>query len=487
MRGRRASVAAVALCLLSACTSSEQPASTQPSPTQVTNLPTSRTVATPTSEQPQPSETPTGTPSSPTTSPDAPTQPLALAVSVHRPPVRLTLMQARSVLAGDVARWSELGQPGGRLVVHRGRTALAVVARREDALAVVPASELTPIVQTATVAGIDPLREPDSYPITTSSTGRPPVVTTVTVVGDIMLGRRVAAASPDNPGAALEPMRRYLARADLTIGNLESTLSTDGAPRQGDDSFAADPAVLSSLGRAGFDLLTLANNHTGDYGETALRQTLRSIDRSPLRRVGAGRNAREAWRPAVLRHQGVSFGFLAFNAIGETPRATAHSPGSAEIRMQPRTGPLNSRDLSRMTRGITRLAERVDVVVVMPHWGDQYTNQPVPAQRRVGAALIDAGADLVVGGHPHVVQGVQPRDDRLIVHSLGNFIFDMDFSVPTQEGVVLELVFWDARLRGVRLTPYVIGADFAPRLVDGPRAAAILARIWATSDGPFRR
>jgi len=392
------------------------------------------------------------------------------------------------VLAGDVAKWSELGQPGGRLVVHRGRTALAAVARRENALAVVPASELTPRAQTATVAGIDPLREPDSYPITTSSTGRPPVVTTVTVVGDIMLGRGVAAVSPDDPAAALEPMQRRLARADLTIGNLESTLSMAGVPRQpDDDSFAADPAVLTGLEAAGFDLLTLANNHTGDYGETALLQTLHRIDDSAIERVGAGRNAREAWRPTVLRHQGVSFGFLAFNAIGETPRATADSPGAAAIRMQPRTGPLNSGDLSRMTRSIGRLAQRVDVVVVLPHWGAQYIHQPVPAQRTVGAALVDAGADIVVGGHPHVVQGVQLHDRRLVVHSLGNFIFDMDFLVSTQEGVVLELVFWDGVLRGARFTPHVIGADFTPRLVDGPRAKSILADIWATSDAPFRR
>ncbi len=392
------------------------------------------------------------------------------------------------MIAGEVTRWPQLGQPGRHIAVLRGRSGLAALRTQEDALAVVPASKLTPLVQVATVAGADPLRNPRRYPLTAPARTAQPVVTTLTVVGDIMLDRGVAAVSPDDPAAALEPMQRRLARADLTVGNLESTLSMAGEPQQpGDDSFAADPDVLPGLEAAGFDLLSLGNNHTGDYGETALLQTLRRIDDSPIARVGAGRDAREAWRPVLLRHNGVSFGFLAFNAIGETPRATAGSPGAAAIRMQPRTGPLNTGDLSRMTRNIGQLAGRADVVVVLPHWGDQYEHQPVPAQRTVGAALVDAGADIVVGGHPHVVQGVQLHDRRLIVHSLGNFIFDMDFYVRTQEGVMLELVYWDDALRGARFTPYVIGADFAPRLVDGPRAQSILADIWATSDGPFRR
>lgn len=477
-------VAAAVGCLACACTSSEQPALTQPTLTEATSPPSSKQQP---SESPPRTTPPSASTSSTASSPADHTQPLALAVSVHRPPLRLTVAEARGVVAGELTQWSGLGQPGGRIAVRRGVPGLAAVRTQPDALAVVPAARLTPLVQVATVAGADPLREPGRYPLTVPARTAQPVVTTVTVVGDIMLDRGVAAASPDDPAAALEPMRRRLARADLTIGNLESTLSTAGAPRQGDDSFAADPAVLTGLEAAGFDLLALANNHTGDYGDTALLQTLRAIDGSPIARAGAGRNLREAWRPVVLRRQGVSFGFLAFNAIGETPRATADSPGAAAIRMQPRTGPLNTADLSRMTRAIGRLTQRVDVVVVLPHWGAQYTHQPVPAQRRVGAALVDAGADIVIGGHPHVVQGVQLHDRRLVVHSLGNFIFDMDFSVPTQEGAVLKLVFWDGVLRGARFTPYVIGADFAPRVVHGPRAQSILADIWQASDAPFRR
>jgi Bacterial capsule synthesis protein PGA_cap len=122
----------------------------------------------------------------------------------------------------------------------------------------------------------------------------------------------------------------------------------------------------------------------------------------------------------------------------------------------------------------------------MPHWGHNYTNVPVPQQRRVGAAMIDAGADLVLGGHPHWVQGIQTHQGRLVLHSLGNFVFDMDSSAETEEGLLLELVWWGPELMGARFVPHVIGDDFTPRLASGPRADATLERMWATSDPPFR-
>lgn len=305
--------------------------------------------------------------------------------------------------------------------------------------------------------------------------------TRITLVGDIMLGRRVAesAVAGGDPAAPLRPLQRRLARADITVGNLESTLSRAGAPRQGDDSFAAPPAVLSGLADSGFDVLSLANNHTGDFGNAALLQTLRRVRRSPIEQVGGGRDASRAWRPVVVRRHGVRFGFVAFNAIGETPRATASASGVASVRMQPRTGPLDATDLRRATRTVRVLRDRADVVVVLPHWGAQYTHVPVPAQRRVGRALVAAGADVVVGGHPHWVQRVErvrggPGGVGLVVYSLGNYVFDMDFMRQTQEGVVCDLVFAGDRLRSARFTPYVIGADFAPRVVHGPRARTIL-------------
>ncbi len=145
--------------------------------------------------------------------------------------------------------------------------------------------------------------------------------------------------------------------------------------------------------------------------------------------------------------------------------------------MPPRTGPLNRADLAHVVDAIRRLAKRVDVVVVIPHWGTQYTHVAEPVQSRVGRRLVDAGADLVVGGHPHWVQGLERYDGAVIAHSLGNFVFDMDFMEKTMEGVTLTARFRGDRLRGVELTPYRLDRTFTPRRVTGPTAAAILRDV----------
>lgn len=295
----------------------------------------------------------------------------------------------------------------------------------------------------------------------------------LTVVGDLMLVRGV----PD-PAAALAPLAPRLRRADITVGNLESTLSTDGAPTQGGDSFGGSPGLLGPLRSAGLDALDLANNHTGDYGNRALLETVGTLRRSPIEPFGAGADLAAAAAPAYVTRKGVTFAFLGFNAIGETPRATPTSPGALSVRMPPRTGPLVPADLRVVTRAIREAHRRADVVVVLPHWGTQYTHTPDPVQHTVARRLVAAGADLVVGGHPHWTQPLERIDGVPVVHSLGNFVFDMDFMPQTMEGVFLEATFRGDRLRRVRLVPYRMDpGSFAPRVVRGPAAARILAAL----------
>jgi poly-gamma-glutamate synthesis protein (capsule biosynthesis protein) len=287
-------------------------------------------------------------------------------------------------------------------------------------------------------------------------------------------------------------MRHLLRGADLTVGNLESTLSTDGEAQQpGNDSFGGSPALVPVLEAAGYDALSLANNHTGDFGVRALRQTVATLQQSRIRPFGAGDDVTGAAQPAVLEADGTTYAFLGFNAIGETPAATESSPGVLSVRMPPRTGPLVEADLVRVDDAIRQAAREAEVVVVLPHWGTQYTHVPEPVQRTVGRRLVAAGADLVVGGHPHWVQGVDAVEGVPVLHSLGNFVFDMDdipdpeggFMTETMEGVVLEATFWGAELKGIRLLPYRMDADtFAPRRIAG---ADVLADVWAAGSGPF--
>jgi len=303
-----------------------------------------------------------------------------------------------------------------------------------------------------------------------------------------MLGRRVGdrLRAVGDPAAALRPMARRLSRADLAIGNLESTLSRAGAPRQGGDSFAAAPSVRQGLRLAGFDVLTLANNHTGDFGPRALVQTVRRVRGAGITPVGAGADLDGAAQPVVVERNGVRFGIVAFDAIGETPAATPSRPGALRLRMQPRTGPLNDTDLRRVLDLVRDVRERADVVLVLPHWGTQYTTETVADQRKVARELVRAGADVVVGGHPHWVQGVERVRGALVVYSLGNFVFDMDFMRETQEGGMLELRFRGSSLARARLVPVVIGRDFAPRVARGARAEEILERVRRASRPPLR-
>lgn len=382
-----------------------------------------------------------------------------------RPQLHLDRGTARRLGSGEVDRWRGL-----RVVADLPpNRAIAAVERDPATIAVVPLRAVGPTVLAATVAGRDPVRDH-------------PGAVDVTVAGDLMLVRGV----PD-PAAALAPTRWLLRGADLTVGNLESTLSTAGPPTQGDDSFGGGPGLVEVLADAGFDAVSLANNHTGDHGPAALVQTVARLRDGPVTGFGAGRDLREALRPAVLEAGGLRLAFLGFNAIGETPAATADTPGALSVRMPPRTGPLVAADLARVTAAVRRADRRADAVVVLPHWGTQYTHAPEPVQRLVARRLVAAGADLVVGGHPHWVQGVDAVAGVPVLHSLGNFVFDMDFMTETLEGVLLETTWWSGRLRALRLVPYVMDpVSFAPRVVTGERAEAVLADVRSTSTGPFR-
>jgi poly-gamma-glutamate capsule biosynthesis protein CapA/YwtB (metallophosphatase superfamily) len=404
--------------------------------------------------------------------PEPTTRPLVLAVNARRPPMRLPLAVAQWVRDGVVDDWAELGQPPGPLRTTERSDRLRHLPM--DTIALVVADAVGPGVRVVEVDGVDPLRDPDDYPIQVIGPPHAPV-TTVTVVGDVMLGRRVTGH------AALRPMAGRLAAADITVGNLESTLSDAGAPTQGGDSFHADPGVRADLRLAGFDVLGLANNHLGDYGDRALVETVDRLRSAGFATYGAGRDLRQASEPAVLTRHGVRFGFLGFNAIGETPAAGPGAPGALSVSMPPRTGPLDRVELGRVLSEVRRLARRVDVVTVLPHWGTQYTNRPEPVQGRVARALVRAGADLVVGGHPHWVQGAAQVGDALVVDSLGNFVFDMDFMPQTREGLVLEATFWGDRLMAADFVPYRIGPDFAPRVLPPGRAGDVLDLFWEFS------
>jgi poly-gamma-glutamate capsule biosynthesis protein CapA/YwtB (metallophosphatase superfamily) len=469
------SVAAVVLLLAGCHTTGEDPASP---PAGASSAPATSTSPSVTS----PSATRAPSP--------AYSVPLALVVHATRPTADVALAEARRVVASGATRWSDIGQGGGKMRVLSTKERLAGDVLRQvrasrNVLGIVPADAVDARVRVLTVGGRHPLREPVRYPLQTRSTRPVPQVTTMAAVGDIMLGRRVGDRHRDDPGAPLVPLAKQLAAAEITVGNFESTLSVYGSPTQGGDSFAASPQVRTGLRAAGFDLVSLANNHVGDYGDRALRQTLARFDSAGIETVGAGRDLTAARRPVIIDRNGVRVGFLAIDSIGETPAATRNRAGTNRLNMPPRTGPLNRSQLQRISSDVRALSKQVDVAVVFTHWGTQYTHRVEPSQRLAARAFADAGADLVIGGHPHWVQGLEMAGSAVVVHSLGNFIFDMDFQTKTREGIFLQIVLWDNAVKAVEPVPYVIDDAFTPRLISGDRAKAILDDVWNSSRGPF--
>ena len=491
---KRAGLTLVAALLLPACSVAGPSPGAPPSPVpSAAQVPTP--AASPASSVPAARPTPGPTPAPKPTPVPRPAQyrtPLALVVHATRPVADVSLAQARAVAVGRGSRWRDLGQSGGavRVLTTRNGTPaqlLAQVRSRTDTVAVVPAANVDATVRVLPVAGRHPLREPARYPLTVVARTPNPRVTTVTAVGDVMLARRVGERirAEDDWAYPLRPLAGRLAAADITVGNVESTLSRDGSATQGTDSFGADRQVTRGLQLAGFDLVSLANNHVGDYGQRALRQTLDRFAADDIPHVGAGRNLAEARRPVVIERDGVRIGFIATESIGETPGASDDRAGTNRLNMPPRTGALDRAQLARISADIAALAKTVDTVIVLPHWGTQYTHVPEQSQRIAARAFARAGADLVIGGHPHWVQGWETFGSAVVVHSLGNFVFDMDFQTKTREGVFLEVVLWNGAVKAIEPVPYVIDDQFRPRLIAGDRAQRILDDMWGTSRGPF--
>jgi poly-gamma-glutamate synthesis protein (capsule biosynthesis protein) len=275
---------------------------------------------------------------------------------------------------------------------------------------------------------------------------------------------------------AFEELGPWLAEADLTVGSLDAAISDAGVPFGCVETFSlmGPAAAADGLAVAGFDVITVATNHVKDCGQSACGDqaffdtlaNLRSIGVAP---VGGGADLAEARAPAVLEVQGVRFAFLGYDEIAPYYHA---GPGVAG------TAPLIEAHLREDSAAAAALA---DVVVVLPQWGVEYTADPTLQQQALARAAVEAGADLVIGNHPHWVQAAGLIDEAFVAYALGNFLFDQDWSIETQQGVVLEAAFHGARLKGVEYYPIRILDEYRPVFAEPAEAQQILDRIWTAS------
>jgi poly-gamma-glutamate synthesis protein (capsule biosynthesis protein) len=294
----------------------------------------------------------------------------------------------------------------------------------------------------------------------------------IVFVGDILLaGRAAELIEEEGPAAPFAGVRAVLRGAGLAIGNVECPLAVGGAPVDKRYTFRAPPGTAAALADAGFDLVTLANNHAMDYGPGALLETLATLRRWAIIPIGAGADADEARRWVVVESGSppVKIAVLAFsNMLPESFYAGANRPGTNPARPE------------AMAADIAAAREQADVVVVLVHWGTELESSPSQKQRRVAAVAAEAGADLVVGHHPHVLQGLEIRGHTLIAYSLGNFLFPT--RAPVRPAMLLRYTpprgGSSAARSGARaeVIPCVI-EGFQPRLATEAERSEILADL----------
>ncbi len=258
----------------------------------------------------------------------------------------------------------------------------------------------------------------------------------IAFVGDVMLadgpGREIA--SGRDP---FEHVAARLRQADLRVGNLECVIARSGRALDKPWTFRAHPRVLPVLKRH-LDVVSVANNHVGDFGREAFVEMLGHLDASGIPRVGGGRDLAEAHRPLIIEKKGLRIALLAYNEF--FPRsfeADAHQPGSAWSEDE-----RVAEDIRR-----ARSQHRADLVIPFMHWGTEDDPAANDRQRQLARLMIDAGADAVVGTHPHVVQDAEVHRGKPIVYSLGNFVFDGFESLEHRTGWML---FFTADRHGVR-------------------------------------
>lgn len=292
---------------------------------------------------------------------------------------------------------------------------------------------------------------------------------TVIAVGDIMLsrttGQKIRTHGISYP---FEKTSDILGSGDFSFGNLETSITEGPIVKTGSMMFRADPGVEQALAENEFQVLSLANNHTPNYGQKGLLDTFNYLEKAKIEFVGAGRNSKESRTPKIIDRSEMQIAFLAYNDTDVVPdsyEAGANTAGTAFM------------NIATIKDDIDYARQQSDVVIVSMHSGIEYTPGPNHRQIEFAHAAIDAGAEIVIGHHPHVVQSVEEYRGKLIIYSLGNFIFDQMWSVETQQGMIAKITFIGSSVSDIYFIPVMIEDYAQPRPAQAEEADVILGRL----------
>ncbi|MDQ3855031.1 MAG: CapA family protein [Chloroflexota bacterium] len=296
---------------------------------------------------------------------------------------------------------------------------------------------------------------------------------TLTAVGDIMLSREVL-RKMQSYGDYRHPFLHtagLLRSADLTVANLELPLSDNVLPAADPHTmtFVAPTKAAEGIRWAGIDGVSLANNHTTNFGTGPLLDTIQALDRYGLGHFGGGRDYESAHAAEIFEVNGIRVALLGFDAIVNWGWTNPGAPGLAAARED------------AVRRAIAKARTQADVVIPFFHWGVEYTAYPSGFQTWMAHIAVDAGADLVLGAHPHWVERVETYKGKTIVYSLGNFVFDQMWSRETRQGVIATFTFQGNKVTGIKWTPTLIYDFNQPRVATGYDYSAVLERMGVTN------
>ncbi|MEV8504195.1 CapA family protein [Actinoplanes sp. NPDC051475] len=301
---------------------------------------------------------------------------------------------------------------------------------------------------------------PDDAP--EAAAGSAPEVT-LTFAGDVHFEGRVDKLLGD-PATAFGPAAKELADGDLTFVNLETPVTGRGKAEPKRYVFRARDGAVPALKAAGVDAVSLANNHSLDYGRQGLADTMATVRRGGLGAIGAGRDTTEAYKPWRRTVRGVRVAVLAFSQVDDLAQEWAAQPDRAGLAM--------AFDRERALAAVRAARADSDLVVVLPHWGTEGDRCPDRRQRDFADALIGAGADVIVGAHAHVLQGAGRSGDAYVAYGLGNFLWYTSGLFPPYSGRsgVLRLTVRGRTVVRSEFVPTVVSGTGQPTVLSGWRA-----------------
>jgi poly-gamma-glutamate synthesis protein (capsule biosynthesis protein) len=293
--------------------------------------------------------------------------------------------------------------------------------------------------------------------------GRP---VTLAFGGDVHFESPIRERLAASPASVLAPVAPILSRADVAMVNLETAVTDRGAPAAKAYTFRAPASAFTALKAGGVDVATVANNHGMDFGRTGLRDTLAAARAAGVSVVGAGWNDRQAYAPHRVTVKGQRVAIIGATQVLDDHLISEWTAGPGKM------GLASAKDEPRLVRAVREARGANDTVVVFLHWGVELSACPTGSQTSLARALVDAGADVVVGGHAHVLNGAGRLGKALVAYGLGNFVF-YAFREETTRSGVLEVTVTGRRVDSYRWVPARISGGIPYPLAAVERGQAL--------------